>query len=267
MGDFYSTPVQEYMSKSLISVRPTASLADVLETLRSRDVSSVAVTDDAGSLLGVVSMTDLLRVAHIRHESAHEAPTIVPPQQTAASIMRSPAITIEESETVQAAAARMVENRIHRVVVLRHGKAVAVFSTRDMMRVVLFHHIETPLSEIMTSPVETIGVGESIDEAIERLTEKNLRGLVVVDDQWPVGVFTQTEALTSRALPAAVRRMPVEEVMSYEILALDVRTPLYRVAGQAVATRARRVIAVELGSLKGIVTGFDLAKIATMTQA
>lgn len=264
MSDLFSTPVREYMSKTLIAVRPSAPLTEVLETLRSRDVSSVAVTEEDGTLRGIVSMTDLLRVAEIEHASTHVAPTIVPPAKTAADIMRAPVVTVEEAESVQEAAARMVENRIHRVIVTRFGKAVAVFSTRDMMRVVLFHHIETPLSEVMTTPVETIDVGEPIDTAIARLGEKNLRGLVVVDGAWPVGVFTQTEALTSRVLPAPVRQMPVEEVMSYETVALDVRTPLYRVAGQAVASRARRVLAVEMGKLCGIVTGSDLAKIATL---
>lgn len=262
MGDLFTTPVREYMSKTLIAVRPSASLQEVLDTLRSRDVSSVAVTEADGTLCGVISMTDLLRVAEIEQRSPREEPVILPPAKLAGDVMRSPVITVDEAEPVKAAALRMVDNRIHRLIVTRKGRAVAVFSTRDMMRVVLFHHIETPLADIMTSPVETIDVGDSIDDAIERLGEKNIRGLVVVDGAWPVGVFTQTEALTARALPPQVRKMPVEEVMSYESVSLDVRTPLYRVAGQAVASRARRVLAVELGQLKGIVTGFDLAKIA-----
>lgn len=264
MGDLFSTPVREYMSKTLIAVRPSAPLTEVLHTLRERDVSSVAVTEEDGTLRGIVSMTDLLRVAEIEHTSTREAPTIVPPALVAADIMKAPVITADEAETVAAAAARMVEGHIHRVIVLRRGRAVAVLSTRDMMRVALFHHIETPLSEIMTSPVETIDVGATIDAAIARLGETNLRGLVVVDGAWPVGVFTQTEALTSRVLPQPVRQMPVEEVMSYEAVTLDARTPLYRVAGQAIASRARRVLAVDAGRLCGIVTGFDLAKIGTL---
>ena len=267
MGDQFSTPVREYMSKSLVAVRPDTSLHDLLETLRTRDVSSVAVTEDDGTLRGIVSMTDLLRVADIQHDSTRELPRITPPGRVAADIMKTDVVTVDEADSVAVAAKRMIDGRIHRVIVTRRGRAVAVFSTRDMMRVVLFHHIETPLSEIMTKPVETIDVGDSIDAALARLGEKNLRGLVVVDGEFPVGVFTQTEALTSRVLPVAVRRMPVEEVMSYEAVTLDVKTPLYRVAGQAVASRARRVMAVEMGKLKGIVTGFDLAKIATLPDS
>ena len=264
MGDLFSTPVREYMSKTLVAVRPTAPLTEVLETLRTRDVSCVAVTEQDGTLCGVLSMTDLLKVAQIEHPSTREAPIILPPARVAADIMKTFVITVDEAESVKTAAALMVEHHIHRVIVTRKAHAVGVLSTRDMMRVVLFHHVETPLSEIMTTPVETIDVGDSIDDAIARLGEKSLRGLVVVDGDFPVGVFTQTEALTASALPPTVRQMPVEEVMSYEMVSLEAATPLYRVAGQAVATRARRVVAVEMGKLKGIVTGFDLAKIAML---
>ena len=37
---------------------------------------------------------------------------------------------------------------------------------------------------------------------------------------------------------------PVERVMSYETICLDVRTPLYRVAGHAMQMRVRRILAV-----------------------
>jgi hypothetical protein len=49
--------------------------------------------------------------------------------------------------------------------------------------------------------------------------------------------------------------------MSYAMLCLDVRTPLYRAAAYAHATRARRVLAVEGRHLKGVLTGIDFARV------
>lgn len=262
MSGHFQTPVHEYMSKALIAVRPTASLDEALHTMEERDVSSVAVTDESGALVGVVSLTDLLRVAQIQRKSLSEAPSIRPPSRTVESIMRAPVHTVEASAPVQEAAAKMVENRIHRVFVVREGKAIAVFSTRDMMQVVLFHHIETPISAVMKSPVSTIDLGLSIDAAVIHLDESKTRGLVVVDSDQPIGVFTQADAIKARALPADLRALPVEQVMSYRILCVPQNTPLYRVAGQVMATRVRRVLAMENGQLKGIVTGFDLARFA-----
>jgi CBS domain-containing protein len=132
------------------------------------------------------------------------------------------------------------------------------------MKVVKELRIATPLAEVMTTPVTTIDLGDSIDEALSKLDRTNVRGLVVLDGRWPVGVFTHTEAIHARALPAELRHTAVEEVMSYEMLCLDVATPLYRVAGQAVAMQVRRILAVEKRDLRGIVSGYDLVRIATL---
>lgn len=253
----FSTLAREYMSRSLISVRPDMPLDEVARILEDRDISCVAVTDESGHPAGVVSTTDLLREA-----LAPDHPKAEP--RVARDIMSATIIGIDEMQTVREAAEAMVIHRIHRVIVNRRDQAVAVLSTRDVMRAILFHHVELPLSAVMTTPVETVDVGERIDASIARLGQNKVRGLVVVDGSYPVGLFTEHEALKARALPPEVLGHPVEQVMSYQMLALDAATPLYRVAGQAVATRARRIIALEGRDLVGIATGFDLARVATM---
>lgn len=256
----FATPVREYMSRSLISVRPDMPLDEVGRVLEDRDISCVAVTDELGRPAGIVSTTDLLRDA-LAQMAAGGA---VPAKRLASDAMSTSIIGVDWMQTVREAAEAMVIHRIHRVLVYRDDQAVAVLSTRDVMRAVMFHHVELPLSSVMTSPVATVDVGERIDAAIARLGEKNVRGLVVVDGDYPVGLFTEHEALKARTLPQEVLAHPVEQVMSYQMLALDAATPLYRVAGHAIATRARRVIAVRGRVLEGIATGFDLARVATL---
>ena len=89
----------------------------------------------------------------------------------------------------------------------------------------------------------------------------SLRGLVVLDGTFPVGIFTQLEAIRARSLSPELRRNPVEEMMSYEAVTLDASTPLYRAAAQTIATRVRRILVVEGRSLVGVVSGYDLARI------
>ena len=50
--------------------------------------------------------------------------------------------------------------------------------------------------------------------------------------------------------------------MSPSILLLDGQTPIHRAAAQARATRVRRVVALENGRPRGILTGLDFAKAA-----
>jgi CBS domain-containing protein len=162
----------------------------------------------------------------------------------------------------------MLDGHIHRVFVRRGEAVVGVFSTRDAMRVVLLRKVETPVAEVMSAPSETIGIGDSIDEAIAKLEETrrrpgggHVRGLAVLDGKVPVGVFTQLEAIKARSLPANVRSSPVEELMSYEVATLDATTPLYRAAGQAIATNVRRILVTKDRTLAGIVTGYDVARV------
>jgi len=259
-----SALVRDYASKTLISVRPDAPLAEVYDVLLDRDISAVAVVDEAGELHGILSSTDLLREARIEMLAPGEFARVTPPPRAARDLMRRDVITIAEDAPLQAAASAMVSHRIHRVVVTRGKVPIGVLSTRDAMRAVLQHRIKTPLERLMSTPVQTIDEGDTIRMAIERLDDANVRGLVVVEGNWPIGVFTHTEALHARALPPMFLDSPVEQVMSYETICLDVKTPIYRVAGHAMSMHVRRILAVHDRELRGIVSGFDLVRALAM---
>lgn len=264
MTTLSTTAVRDYASKTLISVRPETSLVAVHDVLLEFDISAVPVIDECGELKGIVSTTDLIREANIEVSAPGALARITPPARSARDLMRREVITVDECAPLGDAAAAMMQHRIHRVVVTRDGAPVSVLSTRDVMRAMLFHRVDLPLSRIMTTPVETIVAGDTIRMAIQRLAEVNIRGLVVVDGTWPIGVFTHTEAMHAHALPSMFLETPVERVMSYETICLDVDTPLYRVAGHATHMKVRRVLAVHDREVRGIVSGFDLVRAVAM---
>ena len=73
------------------------------------------------------------------------------------------------------------------------------------------------------------------------------------------------EAIAARALPANLREMPVERVMSYETVCLDVATPVHRAASYVVAMNVRRILVVEKRDLVGIMSCLDL--VACLTES
>ncbi len=263
----WDTPVHAYASNALISVLPDTPLVDVHALLEERRISAVPVVDAQGALAGIVSSTDLLRVARIEMQSPRALARVWPAPHRVGDIMHKEVVTVDEDAPLREAASKMVIGRVHRLVVTRAGRPVGVLSTRDAMRAILEAHVKEPLSRVMTTELATVDVGEAIDVAVGRLTDANVHGLVVVDDGWPVGVFTQQEAIKARALPAALRATPVEQIMSYETICHDRATPLYRVAGNALEMNVRRVLAVEGRKLVGIATGFDLVRYMTLPGA
>ena len=264
MTTLWATPVRKYASATLVSVRPEMRLADVHAVLLKHDISGVPVIDERGTLQGIITTTDLLRDARIEIAEPGERPRITPAPRAAGDRMSREVVTIDEQAPLSEAAGAMVEHRIHRVVVTRTGVAVGVLSTRDAMRAVFQARVVSPLERVMTADVKTIDAGEPIRLAIQRLDDANVRGLVVVDGTWPVGVFTHTEAIQARALPAMFLDSPVERVMSYETICLDTRTPIYRAAGHAIQTRVRRILAVHDRELRGVISGFDLVRAMTL---
>ncbi len=264
---WFSTPVREYASKKLISVPEDASLREIEHVLDKHDVSAVAVVDPTGDTVGLVSMTDLLRVGKLA-PAALGGPVKVADGDghTARDIMVAPVVAVDDDAPVRYAAALMVGHHIHRVFVRRAGRIDAVISTRDVAQAVVFHHVDTPIERLLNREVASVEIGDSIALALDRLRERDVRGLVVLDGALPVGVFTQTEALKARALPHDLLESPVEQVMSYETICLDVKTPVYRAAGHLLALRVRRILAVEDRHLVGILTGWDVARVATTEQ-
>jgi CBS domain-containing protein len=257
------TLVREYMTTELVTASADDPLDHVVRTLLQRNVSCVLV-EEGKKPVGVISMTDLMRISKLMPESDRKPLKLVPPTMKARDVMKPEILGVAEDAPVGQAAAKMLEGRIHRVFVTRSGSkdvVIGVFSTRDAMRVVLLRKDETPLADVMSAATETIGIGDSIDDALAKLDESNVRGLAVLDGKVPVGVFTQLEAIKARSLPANVRAHPVEELMSYAIASLDGSTPLYRAAGQAIATNVRRIVVTKERALAGIVTGYDVARV------
>lgn len=253
----FTMPVEGYMTKSVHRVDPSTSLSDVHAALEAHRVSSLAVTNGE-QLEGVVTRTDLLRVGQRETGRRPGSPLLSFPSQPVSEIMTRDVVTVSPLTNLRQAGQKMVEGHLHRVFVVDEGQQlVGVLSTRDLMDAVAEVRLRVPLTDYMSSPVFTIRAEEPVGMATERLGQAKVSGLVVVDEGWPVGVFTQVESLLSSAAP---RDTAVEEVMSPSLICMQRDTPLYRAAQQAAATSVRRVLALEKRELKGILSGLDFVR-------
>lgn len=261
-------PVSLYMSETIVTMPETATLCDIDETLGRFGISSVPIVDDAGSCTGILSRTDLLRIGRVEAKRGARTGALLDlPNICAKEVVKASPVTVLPDTPVAEAAKLLVKHHIHRVFVRDAASTDAerptltgVFSTKEVLAAIRDKRLATPVSEFMVHPVFTIPHLESVSTATDRLRNAHVSGLVVVDeDESPIGVFTQVEALEARELPPETQ---VEEVMNYAMLCLDIRTPLYRAAGQALATRARRVLAVHDRRVRGILTGIDFARAA-----
>jgi CBS domain-containing protein len=255
----FDVPVEHYMSAPVHCVGAGETLDEAHSLLSGLDVSSLAVVEDDGSLAGVISTTDLLHVGRVQAGSQAGDSLLTFPQRPVGKEMTRDVATVAPDESIRSAAARMVERHVHRVIVESGGRPVGVLSTRDLMRVIREKRTTAPISQWMSSPAFTVRASEPISLATDRLEKAHISGLIVVDGEWPVGFFSQREALAARDLP---RSTPVEEGMTSAMLALEADTPLHRAAAQAAELRVRRVIAIRSRNIEGILSGLDFARSA-----
>ena len=94
--------------------------------------------------------------------------------------------------------------------------------------------------------------------AVDRLELSNKHGVVVVEGQFPVGIFDQSSALKARRLPP---NTAVENAMDVRILILPGEIGMGRAAEQAFGMNVRRILIENDRGVTGIVGGLDFARV------
>ena len=101
--------------------------------------------------------------------------------------------TMEPTASAHEAVRLMVDKNIGALVVVERGQVVGIVSERDYTRrLVLLSRSpkDTPLRDIMSSPVMYVHLQQTSDECMALMTENRLRHLPVMDDGRLIGLVS-----------------------------------------------------------------------------
>jgi CBS domain-containing protein len=101
--------------------------------------------------------------------------------------------SVDAEEPVLGAIQIMADRHIGALPVTRNGELVGIVSERDYARKVILlgrSSAETPVWQIMSSPVVTVSPGEGVRQCMQMMTERRIRHLPVLDGGRLVGVIS-----------------------------------------------------------------------------
>lgn len=122
--------VADLMTIDPVAVSVDASIEDAEELLRQHRITGLPVVDPNGTLVGVISQTDLLYLALPRVQALirhHDRGIRV------GEVMSTP-VTIDGSASLRDAARVMNDERLHRLVAVdTHGRPIGVIAAMDFV--------------------------------------------------------------------------------------------------------------------------------------
>ena len=103
--------------------------------------------------------------------------------------------SLDSSSIIKDAAKLMEEKNIGCIVVTKQNSPVGIITERDFVRRIASKEkpLNSPLEEVMSSPLITIGPDETVWEAAESMKVNNIHKLPVIDDSKVVGIITTTD--------------------------------------------------------------------------
>ena len=137
----------EIMSKNVVTVSPTASVREVAALMTENRISGIPVVSDDGTVVGIVSESDLLRRAEIGTEAKRKwwltffsDPDAMAREYTkahglkAGDIMTRQVVSVTEDADLKEIADTLESQKIKRIPVLRDGKLAGIISRADLVR-------------------------------------------------------------------------------------------------------------------------------------
>jgi CBS domain-containing protein len=167
--------------------------------MRERHVSRLLVTDDNGSAIGVISVSDL--VAPLGRPSGG--------RQTVRDVMSHAIVTCSPETTLQAAARAMTQRRSRSIVAVDgHGHAVGVLTGNDLLSLYNTGDRDAPVSKLMSPPI-TCDADLPLPEAIDLIISNEVHRLVVTDssrgpEAGPTGIVSTADIVAEMAYERSV---------------------------------------------------------------
>ena len=125
--------VSDYMTKKLITFKPSDSLEHVINLLIKNKISGGPVVNDKNELIGIISEGDCMK--HISDSKYYNMP--MDSDNTVEKNMASEVETIDKNMNIFDAATKFISSKRRRFPIVENGKLIGQISQKDVLKAAL----------------------------------------------------------------------------------------------------------------------------------
>lgn len=267
----HGSRVSDYMHRQLEVVPQDTSVVTVAGRMRTRSIGSLLIESfdrphNDCRIAGIVTETDLV--------SKVLAAGRVPSRTSMADIMSSPLITIGPDRPMVDASHLMEGKNIRHLVVTEGTDVLGVISVRDLVRhfvdadggpVQALTNVYRPLSVLMHKAIETIGSEETAMVAAQRMADKHIGALFVIEAEELVGIITEGDLVRKLlAYQLDPQAMRVGALMNSPLLDIDINRTIRDASERMAAKRIRHLAVTEHEKIVGVLSIRDLVRMVAV---
>jgi len=164
----------------------------------------------------------------------------------------------------------MQQHSISFLIIASNRKPLGVLSERDIVRLAReqVNPKQLKISDVMTSPVITVGEATNIFQAYDTINTKKIRHIVVLDQAGRItGVTTLSNILGGLSIEYFIELKQVSNIMSQNICTLNPGDSIQQAIQLMAEKRISCVVVATNGKPVGIITERDITRLFAGSQA
>lgn len=275
--------VSEIMVSPVVVMKSNDTLARARKLMLKYEITRLPVIDENETPIGIITQKDMIRAIEQSEPIWRRRPI---DQVLVQQIMTKNPMTVDRKSDILNIAEIMVKNNISGVLVTDDSRLIGIVTKTDIVKA--FPEIysgRAKVKDFMTREVKTANRGHPITHIIDLMNRANVSRIVIVEGEKPIGMITSRDltfvkpievetGLRSRSLrikdPQSLLRtrrslaqktlVIAEDVMSTDLITVDVSEDLANAARLMVLHNIGGLPVVSSGGLVGIITKRDILR-------
>lgn len=192
------TGIKRVMTSPVRAVPQETHIIEALGKMYHGRFRHLLIRGEKGSMVGMVSMRDILKLAVKLGQGLTET-------QTIGSIISGSTVTVDASQSISQTVETMVEENTGCIVVLSGGEPKGIFTERDVVKRVAIRDLDTkktPIQEVMTTSVVSMSHSALVGEVLAEMYRRDFRNMLIRGDKGELaGIVSMGDVLKyARAL-------------------------------------------------------------------